>query len=61
LRYRGDVRRRLIGGPKLWPAISPGKTWSGSVAGVVAAVATVPLLNSLVLERQGTLSRSPRD
>jgi len=44
---------KLIGGPKLWPAISPGKTWSGSVAGVVAALATVPLLNSLVLERQG--------
>jgi phosphatidate cytidylyltransferase len=44
---------KLIGGPKLWPSISPGKTWSGSVAGVVAALATVPLLNRLVLERQG--------
>jgi phosphatidate cytidylyltransferase len=44
---------RLIGGPKLWPTISPGKTWSGSLAGVVAALGTVPLLNSLVLERQG--------
>jgi phosphatidate cytidylyltransferase len=27
---------RLIGGPKLWPAISPNKTWSGAIAGVVA-------------------------
>ncbi|MEM7506013.1 MAG: phosphatidate cytidylyltransferase [Pseudomonadota bacterium] len=28
---------RLIGGPKLWPAISPGKTWAGTVGGVVLA------------------------
>ena len=44
---------RAIGGPKLWPAISPGKTWAGSIAGVVGALATVPLLNALVLERVG--------
>jgi phosphatidate cytidylyltransferase len=25
---------RLIGGPKLWPAISPKKTWSGFIGGV---------------------------
>ena len=29
---------RLIGGPKLAPAISPGKTWSGAVGGSIAAV-----------------------
>lgn len=28
---------RVLGGPKLAPAISPGKTWSGSLGGVVAA------------------------
>ncbi len=28
---------RLIGGPKLAPAISPGKTWSGALGGLVAA------------------------
>ncbi len=28
---------RLVGGPKLAPAISPGKTWSGAAGGVVAA------------------------
>lgn len=29
---------RAIGGPKLAPPISPGKTWSGAVGGTVAAV-----------------------
>lgn len=29
---------RSIGGPKLAPAISPGKTWSGAVGGAIAAV-----------------------
>ncbi len=27
---------RLIGGPKLWPRISPSKTWSGTLCGVIA-------------------------
>lgn len=44
---------RAFGGSKLWPAVSPGKTWSGSIAGVIAAVATVPLLNLIVLQRLG--------
>ena len=30
---------RVVGGPKLAPAISPGKTWSGAVGGL--AIATV--------------------
>jgi CDP-diglyceride synthetase len=29
---------RLAGGPKLAPAISPGKTWSGAVGGLASAV-----------------------
>lgn len=28
---------RLIGGPKLAPAISPGKTWSGALGGLICA------------------------
>jgi phosphatidate cytidylyltransferase len=28
---------RVVGGPKFWPAISPKKTWSGTVAGWVGA------------------------
>ena len=29
---------RMVGGPKFWPAISPKKTWSGTVAGWFGAV-----------------------
>ena len=28
---------RTLGGPKLWPAVSPNKTWAGLVSGVSAA------------------------
>lgn len=34
----GYFAGRLIGGPRFWPAISPKKTWSGTVAGWVVAV-----------------------
>ncbi len=27
---------RLIGGPKLWPRVSPSKTWSGTLSGIFA-------------------------
>ena len=44
---------RLIGGPKLVPAISPNKTWSGLLSGVAALLAAAWLLGfglwSLVL------------
>lgn len=29
---------KAIGGPKLWPAVSPNKTWSGSIAGTLAGI-----------------------
>ncbi len=29
---------RMVGGPKLWPAVSPKKTWSGAIGGVAGAV-----------------------
>lgn len=32
------VAGRSIGGPKLWPAVSPKKTWAGFFGGVVGAV-----------------------
>jgi phosphatidate cytidylyltransferase len=31
---------RTFGGPKLWPRVSPNKTWSGLVGGVMAAALT---------------------
>lgn len=34
----GYFAGRSLGGPKFWPAISPKKTWSGTVAGWIAAV-----------------------
>jgi phosphatidate cytidylyltransferase len=29
---------KALGGPKLWPAVSPKKTWSGAIGGVIGAV-----------------------
>ena len=28
---------RLLQGPKLWPSVSPGKTWSGAIVGALGA------------------------
>ena len=39
---------RAIGGPKLWPSVSPGKTWSGAIAGALAGGA-LGLLIALLL------------
>lgn len=48
---------RAIGGPKLWPALSPKKTWAGAIGGflaanvvgfAVAAVAGVPLVPEIL-------------
>lgn len=33
----GYFAGRMIGGPKFWPRVSPKKTWSGTVAGWLAA------------------------
>lgn len=30
---------RMIGGPKLWPSVSPNKTWAGSLGGLAGGVA----------------------
>ncbi|EBA08880.1 phosphatidate cytidylyltransferase [Sagittula stellata] len=35
----GYFAGRAIGGPKFWPKVSPKKTWSGTVAGWIAAAA----------------------
>jgi phosphatidate cytidylyltransferase len=43
---------RRLGGPKLWPKVSPKKTWSGFLGGVVAAT-LVALLVTTIAERLG--------
>src|SRR4051794_22402316 len=39
----GYFAGRAIGGPKLAPAVSPKKTWSGALAGLVGSVIVVAL------------------
>jgi len=39
---------RTLGGPKLWPAVSPKKTWSGAVGGTLGGVAAGVLAMKLV-------------
>jgi phosphatidate cytidylyltransferase len=34
----GYFAGRMIGGPKLWPAVSPNKTWAGLIGGIVLAM-----------------------
>ena len=45
----GYFAGRFFGGPKFWPAISPKKTWSGTVAGWIGA-ALVGLMFSINVE-----------
>lgn len=40
---------RTFGGPKLWPAVSPGKTRSGAVAGILGGVVAALLLDRYTL------------
>jgi phosphatidate cytidylyltransferase len=42
---------RAIGGPKLAPRISPGKTWSGAIGGTVAGVVIATGLAAIVFSR----------
>lgn len=44
---------KMIGGPKLMPAVSPGKTRSGAIAGLVAGVVTALLYVPLALAPVG--------
>jgi phosphatidate cytidylyltransferase len=51
------VAGRAIGGPRLAPSVSPGKTWSGAVGGLVAA-GSVGAAASAIL-RNGPVSWRP--
>lgn len=43
----GYFAGRTFGGPKLLPAVSPKKTWSGAIAGTVAAVVVAILVTGM--------------
>jgi phosphatidate cytidylyltransferase len=47
------IAGRIIGGPKLWPAVSPKKTWAGAIGGLVAAVAAGLAVAAIAGERPG--------
>ncbi len=51
----GYFAGRWIGGPKLWPAISPKKTWSGSIGSLAASIVAA----GLTLAAAGLLSVWP--
>ena len=40
-----------IGGPKLYPAVSPNKTWSGSIGGVICAIGGGIAIKIFLLEQ----------
>lgn len=42
------ITGNLVGGPKLWPRLSPNKTWSGAFGGAVSAVACTAVLFMIV-------------
>ena len=44
---------RAMGGPKLAPTVSPGKTRSGSLAGVAGGLAVAPLFSAAIFPRVG--------
>ena len=44
---------RALGGPKLAPTVSPGKTRSGSIAGVAGGLLVAPIFGGLVFPRVG--------
>jgi phosphatidate cytidylyltransferase len=45
----GYFAGRTFGGPKLWPAISPKKTWSGAIAGTLGAMVVGGVLAHTVI------------
>ena len=40
----GYFAGRIVGGPKLWPAVSPKKTWAGTMGGWILALAAGAVL-----------------
>lgn len=55
----GYFAGRALGGPKFWPRFSPKKTWSGTVAGWIGAVAVGALFVAFGWAGWGLLWLSP--
>lgn len=51
----GYFAGRGIGGPKLWPRVSPKKTWAGAVGGLAASLAVAAGFAAFGLGRAGPL------
>jgi phosphatidate cytidylyltransferase len=51
----GYFAGRGIGGPKLWPRVSPKKTWAGAIGGFVASLAVACVFAVLDLGKAGPL------
>lgn len=45
---------RTLGGPKLWPRVSPKKTWSGAIGGLMLALAVALAFGMVMNWRLGT-------
>jgi phosphatidate cytidylyltransferase len=51
----GYFAGRGIGGPKLWPRVSPKKTWAGAIGGLVASLAIAAVFAGFGLGKMGPL------
>ena len=51
----GYFAGRGIGGPKLWPRVSPKKTWAGAIGGLAASLAVAGVFAGLGLGKAGPL------
>jgi phosphatidate cytidylyltransferase len=51
----GYFAGRSIGGPKLWPRVSPKKTWAGAIGGFVASLGVAAGFASLGLGKNGPI------
>jgi phosphatidate cytidylyltransferase len=49
----GYFAGRGIGGPKLWPRVSPKKTWAGAIGGFIASLAIAAAFASFGLGKMG--------